>query len=64
MKDRDFLRSINLSASDDNGRVNVESLKEDFEIFRAAGLIEGNITVDDALDPSFAQAAVEALARH
>ena len=64
VKDRDFLRSINLSASDDNGRVNVESLKEDFEIFRAAGLIEGNITVDDALDPSFAQAAVEALARH
>ena len=63
VKDRDFLRSINLSASDDDGRVNVESLKEDFEIFRAEGLIEGKITVDDALDPSFARAAVEALAR-
>jgi NitT/TauT family transport system substrate-binding protein len=64
VKDRAFLRSINLSASDDDGRVNVESLKEDFDIFRAEGLIEGKITVDDALDPSFAKAAVEALGRH
>ncbi len=62
VKDREFLRSINLSASSDDGAVNVDSLKEDFEIFRAAGLIEGKITVDDALDPSFAKAAVEALA--
>ena len=63
VKDRDFLRSINLSASSDDGIVNVDSLKEDFEVFRAAGLIEGKISVDEALDPSFAKAAVEALAR-
>lgn len=62
VKDRDFLRSINLSYTDDNGRLNVDSLKEDFEVFRAEGLIEGDITVDASIDESFARAAVESLA--
>jgi NitT/TauT family transport system substrate-binding protein len=61
VKDKAFIRAINLSYADDNGRVNVDSLKEDFGVFRAEGLIEGKISVDDALDPSFTQAAVTTL---
>ena len=61
VKDKDFLRSINLSASSDDGEINVDSLKEDFGVFRAAGLIEGDIDVDRAIDKTFTKAAVEAL---
>jgi hypothetical protein len=41
----------------------VASLAEDFEIFRAEGLLEGQITLQDALDPSFAKEAAAALGR-
>jgi NitT/TauT family transport system substrate-binding protein len=57
VKDRDFIRSITLSYSSDDGKVNVASLEEDFEIFKAEGLIEGKISVSEALDPTFAETA-------
>ena len=63
VKDRDMLRNMRLSNNDGNGAVNVASLEEDFEVFRAEGLLEGKITLQDALDPSFAREAVAALGR-
>jgi NitT/TauT family transport system substrate-binding protein len=63
VKDRELLRTLRLSSTDDNGQPNVASLEEDFEIFRAEGLLEGKITLQDALDPSFAKEAVAALGR-
>jgi NitT/TauT family transport system substrate-binding protein len=47
--------------SDPNGGLNIESLKKDLEFFRAEGLIKGQVTVEQAVDESFAKAAVEAL---
>ncbi len=61
MKDKDFIRTLVLSYSDDDGKVNVASLEEDFAIFKAADLIKGNITVRDALDPWFAATAAQQL---
>lgn len=61
IKDKAFLRTLTMSYADGDGRPNVASLKEDFEVFRAAGLIEGDVSVDDALDPAFAAAAVRDL---
>jgi NitT/TauT family transport system substrate-binding protein len=63
VKDRDLIRSINLSVTDGDGKLKIDSLKEDFEVYRAEGLIEGKVSVDEVVDQSFARAAVEALAK-
>ena len=61
VKDKAFLRTLTMSYADDNGRPNVASLKEDFEVFRKEGLIEGKISVEESLDPWFADNAVKSL---
>ena len=61
VKDKDFIRSITLSYSSDDGLLNVESLEEDFDIFKSEGLIEGKISVRDSLDTSFAETAARQL---
>ncbi len=61
VKDRDFLRTLTLSNADSDGKLNIDSLKEDFDVFKSAGLIEGKISVDDAVDTSFTTGAVEKL---
>jgi NitT/TauT family transport system substrate-binding protein len=63
VKDRDLLRNLRLSANDGDGALNVASLEEDFEVFRTEGLLEGKITLQDALDPSFAKEAAASLGR-
>jgi NitT/TauT family transport system substrate-binding protein len=57
VKDKDFLRTVTMSYTASDGRPNVDSLREDFEVFRAAGLIEGEITLEEALDLWFAETA-------
>jgi NitT/TauT family transport system substrate-binding protein len=61
VKDPDIYRAIVAIACDPDGRVNVDSLKEDLDIFRSEGLIEGKVAVEQALDTSFAEAAVKEL---
>jgi NitT/TauT family transport system substrate-binding protein len=61
VKDPDIYRAITVTACDPDGRVNVDSLKEDLDIFRKEGLIEGKVTVEQVLDTSFAEAAVKEL---
>ncbi len=61
VKDRDLLRGLNMSATDPDGRLIIDSLKEDFEVFRAEGLIEGKVDVDQAIDTSIARDAVATL---
>jgi NitT/TauT family transport system substrate-binding protein len=47
-----------------NGHVNLDSIKADFEWFRARGYIEGRIDVDSVIDHSFADHAVGRLGRY
>ena len=63
VKDRALLRNLRLSANDGDGALNVASLEEDFEVFKAEGLLEGKIALRDALDPTFAQEAAASLGR-
>ncbi len=63
VKDRELLRNLRLSANDSDGALNVASLEEDFEVFRAEGLLEGKIAFKDSLDLSFAKEAAASLAR-
>jgi NitT/TauT family transport system substrate-binding protein len=61
-KDTGIFRAMTASAVDPNGRVNVASLKEDFTFFKAQGLLnDPNVSVDAAVDLSFADAAVKTL---
>ena len=61
VKDKTFLRTVTMSYTDGDGKPNVDSLKEDFEVFRKEGLIEGRITVEEALDLWFAETAARQL---
>lgn len=60
-KDPAIYRSFNTSYSDPDGALNVASIRQDLEIFRKSGLIEGQISVEQALDLSFLEAAVKDL---
>ena len=62
IKDRAMLRSLNLSTTDPDGKLNVDSLREDYEVFKKEGLIEGAVGVDRAVDQSLARDAAASLA--
>ena len=61
VKDRALIRSINLSMTDDDGRLKVDSLAEDLGVYRSEGLIQSDIRAEDAVDESFAREAAAAL---
>ena len=64
-KDPSVFRAMTASANDPNGHVNMASLKEDFAFLRDQGLLtDPNVSVDAAVDPSFAEAAVKAMGRY
>ena len=55
-------RAMTPSAVNPSGRVNVASLKEDFAFLRDQGLLDDpNVSVDAAVDQSFAENAVKTL---
>jgi NitT/TauT family transport system substrate-binding protein len=61
IKDAAVFRAITPNGCDPNGQIDVPSLKKDLDFYREQGLINGAVTVDQVLDPSFAQGAVEEL---
>ena len=61
LKNADLIRSITPAALHTDGTLHMPSLREDLEIFRKQGLIEGNVTVEQAVDASFAEAAAKEL---
>jgi len=61
VKDAAVIRKVTASGCNPNGRVNRASLKKDLAFFKAAGFIEGDVTVDQAVDDSFVDAAVKTL---
>lgn len=48
-------------ATDPDGRMNLESLRRDWQFYKDQGFLEGSATVDQAVDVSFAEAAAKAL---
>jgi len=61
IKSRDIYKAITPTGMNTDGRVNVESLAYDLAFYRAQGLIRGNVSLDEVVDSSFAEAAVKEL---
>ena len=61
LKNPELIRSITPAALNPDGTLHMPSLREDIEIFRRQGLIEGKVSVEQVVDSSFAEAAVKAL---
>ncbi len=61
IKDAAVHRSFVQSAINPDGALNPASLQTDFDIFREVKLIEGDVTVEKAVDMSFLQAALKQL---
>ena len=61
VKDAALIRKVTASGCNPNGRVNRASLQKDLAFFKTAGFLEGTVTVDQAVDDSFADAAVKVL---
>jgi NitT/TauT family transport system substrate-binding protein len=55
------LSDIVPTGANPDGKLNVASLRDDLAAFRGWGLIEGNVTADQAVDMSFAAEAVKGL---
>ena len=63
-KDAEIHKAVIPPVIDPNGKLNVESLRKDWQFFKDTGQIDGSVTVDSLLDTSFAEAAVSSLGRY
>jgi NitT/TauT family transport system substrate-binding protein len=61
IKDPNTFRRITPNGVDPNGRLNIQSLEKDLKFYKDQGLIEGRVSVADAVDTSFVEAAVKEL---
>jgi NitT/TauT family transport system substrate-binding protein len=61
IKDAGIYHRIGMHACNPDGKLNIASLREDLGIFKNEGLIQGNVTIEQALDTSFAEAAAKSL---
>jgi NitT/TauT family transport system substrate-binding protein len=60
-RDAAIYKSFNTSYSDPDGKLNMDSLRTDLEVFRKAGLIEAPVTVGKSVDTAFLDAALKEL---
>ena len=61
VKDPAVHRSFVQSAINPDGKLDLASMKEDLRVFREAGLIEGKVEVEQAVDLSFLQSVLKDL---
>ena len=61
IKDPQVYRTIVPNGIDPDGKVNIPTLKEDYDVYKSQGWIEGAATVEDVIDMSFVEAAVKDL---
>ena len=61
IKDPAIYRSIIPVGMDPDGKVDMPSLKSDYELYKSLGLVQGDVKVEDVVDMSFADAAVKEL---
>ena len=61
IKSRDIYRAITPTGMNPDGKVNMESLAHDLAFYREQGLIRGQVTLDQVVDNSFVDAAVQQL---
>jgi len=61
IKDPAVYRVTTPPAIDPDGKLYIESMRKDWQFFRDTHQIDGTVTVDQVVDPGFAEAAVKAL---
>lgn len=61
VQDPGLFKVMTPNGVDPNGKVNVASLKKDFEFFKTLDLIKGQVNLDSVIDMSFSDAAVSTL---
>ncbi len=61
VKDPAIYRKSVPQATHPDGKLNLESMRKDWRFFKDQGYLEGSATVEQAVDTSFAEAAVKAL---
>ena len=61
IKNADVYKAMRSHYVDTNGALNVASLKDVWQFFKEAKQIDGSVTVDEVVDPSFAKWASEQL---
>ncbi|MCO5098755.1 MAG: ABC transporter substrate-binding protein [Rhodocyclaceae bacterium] len=61
IKDPEVFRTITPNGVNPDGEVNLTSLKKDLEFYKTQSLVTSKITVDQAVDKSFVEAAVKDL---
>jgi NitT/TauT family transport system substrate-binding protein len=61
IKDPKVYRTITPQGTNPDGRLNVESLKEDLAFFKAEGQVKGQVAVEQVVDTSFLEAALKEL---
>jgi NitT/TauT family transport system substrate-binding protein len=61
LKDPALYRAITPNGVDPNGRLNLSGFRRDLQFYKAEGLLTGEITVEQAVDQSYADAAVKVL---
>jgi len=60
-KDPQVYRTIVPNGIDPDGKINVETLKEDWNVYNQMGWIQNGATVDQVIDMSFVEAAIKDL---
>jgi len=61
IKSRDIYKAITPTGMNPDGRVNTASLAHDLAFYAEQGLVKGAVNLDDAVDGSFVEAALEKL---
>jgi NitT/TauT family transport system substrate-binding protein len=61
VKDAALIRKMTANGCNPDGRVNEASLRTDLQFFREAGYLQGNVTVEQLVDHSFVDAALNVL---
>ena len=61
INDRELLRGIIPSGVDPDGKINAQTLKLDLDNYKEAGLIDGNVDIDEVIDTRFLDQALKEL---
>ena len=61
IKDPAIYREITANGINPNGHVNMDSLRKDLAFYKAQGMVEGNVSVEDVVDNSYVDAVIKEL---
>ena len=61
IKDPEIFKTITPNGVNPNGEANLASLRKDLAFYKAQGLVTGKVTIEQAVDNSFVDAAIKEL---